>query len=207
MSDAPPPARAADSTEDGLRFLHTLGMQTKMDLVGANTRLLALVEELVASGTLDLQAFDERRQKVAEREAARMTREGHVKVLVDDTEDKYALAELPQIDCEARLPLCRARCCTLGFALSFQDLNERVVRWDYARPYHIAQRPDGYCVHNRAGGCTCEVYQHRPSVCRTYDCRKDTRIWKDFDARLPADPDAPAPDTPAPDTPASATPG
>lgn len=178
--------------QDGLRFVHTLGMQTKMDLVSANTRLLALVEELVASGALDLQAFDERRQKVSEREAARMSREGHVKVQVDNTADKYALADLPQIDCEARLPLCKARCCTLGFALSFQDLNERVVQWDYGRPYHIRQREDGYCTHNRAGTCTCEVYAQRPAVCRQYDCRADTRIWKDFEARIPAPPEPPA---------------
>ncbi|EHR72607.1 putative Fe-S oxidoreductase [Burkholderiales bacterium JOSHI_001] len=186
---------AAD-LEEGLRFLHTLGMQSKMDLVAANTRLLALVEELVASGTLDLQAFDERRRKVSEREAARMTREAHVKVLVDETEDKYALADLPQIDCVARLPLCRARCCALSFALSFQDLNERVVQWDYGRPYHIRQRADGYCVHNQAGGCQCTVYEHRPAVCRQYDCRQDSRIWKDFDARVPADPASQDPPTP-----------
>ena len=35
--------------EDGLRFLHTLSMQSKMDLVGLNSRVLALIEQLVAS--------------------------------------------------------------------------------------------------------------------------------------------------------------
>ena len=78
-------------------------MQSKMDLVGLNSRVLALIEQLVASGALDLRAFDERRKLVAEREAKRMNDEGHVRVQVDNTADKYALSELPEIDCHARL--------------------------------------------------------------------------------------------------------
>jgi len=184
--------------EQGLRFLHTLSMQSKMDLVGLNSRVLALIEQLVASGTLDLRAFDERRKLVSEREAKRMTDEGHVRVLVDQTKDKYSLTELPQIDCHTRLHLCQARCCSLSLALSFQDLEEHVVQWDYARPYHIRQREDGYCVHNNCATRACEVYEQRPAVCRSYDCRNDTRIWKDFANRIPADP-APAPSAAADD--------
>lgn len=178
---------ARDELERALRFVHVLGMQSKLDLVGMSARVLALIEELVASGTLDLRAFEDRRQRVAEREAARMTEEGHVRVLADPTEDKYALVDLPQIDCEARLPLCKARCCTLGFALSFQDLDEGVVKWSYGAPYHIRQREDGYCVHCDPATRACGVYEKRPAVCRTYDCRKDARIWKDFEQRIPAD--------------------
>jgi Fe-S-cluster containining protein len=189
-TDASPDPRPADRADldEGLRFLHTLSMQSKMDLVGANTRLLALIEELVAAGQLDLRAFEARRERVAEREAKRMTSEGHVRVQVDPTPDKYALTDLPQIDCEARIPLCQGRCCSMGFALSFQDLDEHVVRWDYGRPYHIRQREDGYCVHNDPASRGCGVYAHRPAVCRSYDCRQDSRIWKDFEARIPADP-------------------
>jgi Fe-S-cluster containining protein len=185
--DQETPASRKD-LEDGLRFLHAMGMQSKIDLVGMTSRLLALIEELVAAGTLDLRAFEERRAAVAEREAERMNREGHVQVMVDDTQDKYALEDLPDIDCPSLIPLCKARCCTLGFALSFQDLDEGVIRWDYNAPYHIRQRPDGYCVHNDPQGRTCTAYPHRPAVCRHYDCRKDERIWKDFERRIPAQP-------------------
>jgi Fe-S-cluster containining protein len=109
--------------------------------------------------------------------------------MVDETEDKYALTDIPEIDCAARFPLCRARCCGFGFALSFQDLNERIVEWDYGMPYHIRQGEHGFCVHcDRASG-RCTVYAHRPAVCRNYDCRNDARIWKDFEARIPAEPD------------------
>ena len=33
----------------------------------------------------------------------------------------------------------------------------------------LRRRPDGGCVHLGEQGCT--VYQYRPSVCRTFDCR------------------------------------
>jgi Fe-S-cluster containining protein len=173
--------------ERGFRFLHTLGMQSKIDIVDLNERVLALIETLISSSHLDLRAFEERRAKVAEREAERMNRQGHVRVMLNDVPDKYALSDLPDIDCEKRLPLCKARCCTLGFPLSVQDLEERVVRWDYGRPYHIRFVESGYCAHNTAKSRSCAIYGQRPAVCRTYDCRKDERIWKDFDRRMIAD--------------------
>ncbi len=178
----------ARDLEKGVRFLHILGMQTRLDLADSSVRLEALLEELVARGVVDLRAMDERRERIRAREAERAQEKAHVQVSA--TADKYALDGLPQIDCAARLPLCRGRCCTFTFALSFQDLDERVIRWDYGRPYAIAHREsDGYCVHSDPGAHTCTAYAHRPAVCRTYDCRDDKRIWLDFDARIPA-PDA-----------------
>src|SRR5262249_58709998 len=80
------------------------------------------------------------------------------------------------------IPLCKARCCKLAFPLSFQDLDEGVVEWEYAMPYIVKKRADGMCVHNEANGA-CGVYEKRPGACRSYDCRKDARIWVDFDRR------------------------
>jgi len=115
----------------------------------------------------------------------RLNRKAHV--VVANVPDKYALKDLPQIDCETRIPLCRGRCCKLHFSLSFQDLTENVVKWDYARPYRILQRvTDGYCVHNDPDTKGCGVYDNRPAICRTYDCREDSRIWLDFEKRIPA---------------------
>lgn len=85
------------------------------------------------------------------------------------------------------MPPCGARCCTLSFALSTEDLDEGVSRWDYGQPYLIRQHAtDGYCVHNDPDSHGCTVHPHRPRVCRSYDCRKDKRIWIDYEQQIPA---------------------
>lgn len=185
MADDPAKPPAKEEVERGLRFLHTFAMQSKLDLVDALGRLNALTEELVAAGVVQRDALDLRLLTARSQEDSRMLKQGHLQVEVGPPRDKYAVTELPQIDCAARLHLCKARCCSFTFSLSFQDLDEGVVRWEYGRPYRIRKRPDGMCVHND-GGCACSVYAQRPYVCRTYDCRQDPRVWVDFEARIPA---------------------
>jgi len=182
--------------DDGLRFLHFMGMQTKHDLLDLTSRFYALLEDLVSRRQLDLVAFDARRARLRAQEEERALTRAHV--AVSPAPDKYALGELPQIDCAARMPLCKARCCTLSFPLSFQDLDERVVQWDYKVPYKIRLRDDGYCTHCDATTGACGVYAQRPATCRVYDCRQDTRIWLDFERRIPAPVEAVAPPLAAP---------
>ncbi|AKT43712.1 YkgJ family cysteine cluster protein [Chondromyces crocatus] len=175
----PPPP---EDLEGALRFMHLLQAQTQARVAELSASLNALTEALIGEGTLPLDTYEKRKRLTILRENARSASEASIEV--SDIPDKYALESPPPIDCAARLPLCQARCCTLTFALSVQDLDERVVRWNYARPYRIAQGPDGRCVHNEAGGCS--IYEHRPGVCRSYDCREDRRIWLDFEQRVPA---------------------
>ncbi len=101
-------------------------------------------------------------------------------------ESKYdAVVESPP--CEELLPLCHSRCCRLRFALSTEDLDEGIVRWDYGRPYLIRQREsDRYCVHNDPETKFCTVHAVRPRVCRSYHCKDDPRIWTDYEKRIPA---------------------
>jgi Fe-S-cluster containining protein len=169
----------------GQRFVHLMVMQTKGDVHETTAVVRALSEELLARGLIDPGSFDRRLQRAREEEAGRALQLAHVRM--DETPDKYALADLPAIDCEARLPLCKGRCCTFVFNLSRQDLDERVVQWDYGKPYQIRRRSDGACVHNHPETRGCTVYAQRPAVCRTYSCRNDSRIWRDFEARIPAD--------------------
>ncbi len=74
----------------------------------------------------------------------------------------------------------------MAFPLSYQDLDEGKVEWDYALPYLIRQGADRYCVHSHPETRGCTVYEQRPAACRTYDCRNDKRIWLDFEGRIPA---------------------
>jgi Fe-S-cluster containining protein len=187
-----------DDLNAGLRFAHKMGEQTRRSVDETALSVFALLEELMERGAVEA-AEHARRTTVAQTNEMKRI-EDHVHIRIENTVDKYTLGPLPDIDCEARMPLCRARCCTLHFPLSKQDLSERVVKWDYLRPYIIRQREsDGYCVHNDPATHGCTVYERRPAVCRTYDCRKDKRIWVDFEKRIPAiDPRFEPKDVPVP---------
>jgi hypothetical protein len=108
------------------------------------------------------------------------------RVSLDLGASKYATTPA-DVPCAELIPLCGARCCSLSFALSTEDLDEGVIRWDYGQPYLIAQRAsDGFCVHNDPDTRFCTVHHHRPRVCRSYDCRNDPRVWIDYSQRLVA---------------------
>lgn len=96
--------------------------------------------------------------------------------------DKYAL-DSHDIDCAARIPLCGARCCSFDVALGPQDVAEGVP-FDLHAPYMLP-RAHGRCVCMDAAGA-CTIYDKRPGACRAYDCRRDPRVWIDFEARIPA---------------------
>jgi hypothetical protein len=41
------------------------------------------------------------------------------------------------VDCRSRLPICGAACCKLSFALSVQEVEAGILKWDLGWPYHI----------------------------------------------------------------------
>jgi len=88
------------------------------------------------------------------------------------------------IDCEARIPYCKAVCCRLRFPLTVEEIETGPVKWDLGRPYFNRQAPNGYChcFEDDSQGCT--VYDDRPTVCRQYSCAGDDRIWKDFEGMV-----------------------
>jgi len=101
--------------------------------------------------------------------------------------DKYAV-QSATADCANRWHVCRAICCyALSFSISEQDVAEGLVQWDADRPYRIAREPDGKCVHLDREKYQCTLREHRPRICRIYDCRNDRRIWKEYDGLVLAD--------------------
>ena len=88
------------------------------------------------------------------------------------------------VDCDARMHICKAVCCRLKFPLSAREVEEGAIRWDIGHPYLIRHESDGYCAHNDRASHGCTVYGERPTVCRTYSCAADQRIWTDFDGMV-----------------------
>lgn len=168
--------------ERGLQFTHIMMMVNQNQSQEAIAVLQALVNVLLRKGLIskdDLTSpMDDARKEI---ESAPVPR-----VRLAEMGDKYEETENIEIDCENRIPLCHARCCSFRFFLTKQDLDEGVARWDYGNPYWIKQAADGYCVHSETKTRACTIHPQRPHVCRKYDCRQDPRVWIDFDKRIPA---------------------
>lgn len=144
----------------------------------------ALIELLMERGLISVEELDERKKQIGQRLSEKFMEKGMGVALTGDEQDKYAYEGGVEIDCENRIALCRGACCRLSFALTVQDLEEGRVKWDLGRPYMIRHDEDGYCHHVERTSKRCQVYENRPVICRGYDCRKDTRIWEDFENRV-----------------------
>jgi Fe-S-cluster containining protein len=189
--------------ERALRFLNLSDLDLKDNLLKLAAQVVALTDELTRrvdgvepepadpgtpapepTGTVEQSvnaAIPEIHTNILAADAAQVTR-----VSIDSGDDKYTV-EPSTPPCEELIPICHARCCKLTFFLSTVDLDEGVIRWDYGQPYLIRQRTsDGYCVHNDPESRGCTVHPFRPRVCRVYDCRNDSRIWTDYEKRIPA---------------------
>lgn len=168
--------------ERGLKFAHIMMMvnQARGNQVIADN--IALAELLLEKGVIDSEEFEGARAKAREQ----VDQLQQPRVRLGDLGDKYAEGQTIEIDCANRIHLCQARCCTLNFFLTAQDMEEGVARWDYGNPYWIKQGADGYCVHCDPSNRACTIHAQRPHVCRNFDCRKDKRIWEDFEKRIPA---------------------
>ena len=169
---------------DGLLFTHEHLSQNNRSTLQAEAFLYGLVELLSEKGLLSIEELDERKREVAKR-LIKKNRDKGLGILLQAPEyDKYTFQDEAEIDCARYVHLCRASCCRLPFALSKQDLQEGVVRWDLGQPYIIAQEKDGYCTHLDRDCRCCSIRAQRPVPCRAYDCRKDNQIWLDFGEQI-----------------------
>lgn len=176
LGDATETALSLHDVERGWRFSHLMMTLTQIETREALAFARALGDLLMERGLVsrgELQVrLNEARAQIEENPLP--------KVMLARGGDKYAPEHNVELDCLERLPICKARCCTFSFCLTEQDLDEGVARWDYGQPYWIRKRPDGYCVHCDPETYRCRIFEHRPFVCRAYDCREDGRIWLDF---------------------------
>jgi hypothetical protein len=180
---------------DGLLYAHARLNANQRKTLEAASFLYALVELLSERGIIGIDELDARQALVAQRLTEQLRREGSGAMFQEPEYDKYAFEHAAEFDCAGRVHLCHATCCRLPFALSHQDVREGIVRWNLGQPYMIDRDPDGYCAHIARATCGCTIYAHRPVPCRGFDCRKDRRIWLDFD-RMIVNPAVDRPDWP-----------
>jgi hypothetical protein len=121
----------------------------------------------------DYQAMSPEQRKKLLSVMEKMIDLGMAAVYGDEDEDEPDAS----IDCESCLSACEARCCTLIFSLTRDEVKAGVVEYNRNRPYFIARDEDGYCPHLDRESLQCQVWENRPLRCRRYDCRDDEYIW------------------------------
>jgi Fe-S-cluster containining protein len=168
---------------DGFLYAHSRENSNTAKLLEVSSFAYA-IELLAEKGLIDIEVLDQKKKEIAGRLVEKFRQEGIGAAYQDPEHDKYTFEGSVEIDCASRLHLCKASCCRLRFALSHQDVAEGVVQWDFGHPYFIAQGEDGYCRHLDRGCMGCSIHEQRPVPCRGYDCRKDQRIWSDFEQRV-----------------------
>ncbi|HWS90141.1 MAG TPA: YkgJ family cysteine cluster protein [Pyrinomonadaceae bacterium] len=174
--------RLRREVEGGLLYCHHRENANTTQALEVTAFAYAVIDLLIEKGLLSEEELNERKLEMGRRLVEKFNARGMNVAIQESQVSKYEFEGGAQIDCAARLHLCKAACCRLKFPLSKQDLEEGIVRWDLPRPYLIARREDGYCAHVEGGcGGRCTIYEHRPLPCRAYDCRQDARIWADFE--------------------------
>ena len=170
----------------GLLYTHSRINANTSKTLESTSFLYALIELLIEKGILTTEELDERKRQVAERLVKKFVDSGLGLMYQDPEFDKYTFDHEADVDCESRLDVCKAVCCKLPFALSKQDVEEGIIRWEFGRPYLIAHEDDGYCVHLDRNTYKCTVREHRTVPCRGFDCRNNKRwhVWDDYEKKI-----------------------
>jgi len=170
----------------GFLYTHSRITYNTKKTLEASSFLYALIELLSEKGLITIDEIDMRKKDVAER-LVKKFEESRIGLLYQEPEDdKYSFKKGAEIDCFNWLNTCKAVCCRIPFALSRQDVEEGIIRWEFGRPYLIAHDADGYCVHLDRKSYRCAVYDNRPVPCRGFDCRDNEKwpVWHDLNAMI-----------------------
>jgi hypothetical protein len=172
-----------EEVAQGFLYTHSRANVNSSTLLEVASFSYALIEMLDERGLINIDELNQKREQVNKRLAERFAGKGMGVALTKEEEDEDGTVLNVEIDCENRLFLCHAACCRFRFALTVRDVEEGNVKWNLGQPYMIRQ-VDGYCFHFDREHQHCGIYEKRPFVCRAYDCRKDKRIWQDFENRI-----------------------
>jgi Fe-S-cluster containining protein len=179
-------SKIQDDLSSGLLYTHTRFNDNTKKILESTSFLYALIELLNEKGLISIEELDEKKKQVAERLVKKFAESGIGLMYQDPEYDKYTFEHEAIIDCQSRLEVCKAICCKIPFALSRQDVEEGIIRWDFSRPYLIAHDGDGYCIHLDRETYQCNVYEHRPVPCRGFDCQKNEKwaVWQDYEKKI-----------------------
>jgi len=169
---------------EGLMYCHSRMNANTNKILEIGSFAYALIEILSEKGLITIAELDARKATVFERLKKKFTERGMGVAVLNDERDKYQLDVEKSVDCASRIPVCKAACCRLAVALTKQDIEEGRVRWDLGQPYMMVRNAQGYCSQLEPENHFCRVREYRPLACRAYDCRKDERIWADFENRV-----------------------
>jgi Fe-S-cluster containining protein len=172
-----------EEVAQGFLYSHSRANVNSSKLLEVTAFSYALIELLAERGLITVEELDERKAQVGKRLAEKFAEKGMGVALTAEEKGADGTSLSTQIDCENRLHLCHAACCRLRFALTAREVEEGHIKWNLGQPYMIRQGDDGYCYHLDREHQRCGTYEERPFVCRAYDCRKDQRIWEDFENR------------------------
>ena len=121
--------------ERGMRFVHVISMQLKQDLYDTVTQMSAFIDAAAENGVVEREDLEKRYESSRQREYERIR--SHAVVQIAEPSSATPVVTGDALDCQSRLHLCKARCCTFDVTLSTEDLDKGVIRWDYGRPYKL----------------------------------------------------------------------
>lgn len=167
-----------EQVERGSLFTHTALSKHSAHINEIESFLYGMIEVMIQKGITSPEEF----QKVVAKVREEMFQKGEVAnagvaLRVDPPQEEEPIP----VNCEERIPICKAVCCQLEFALNAPEIESGKVKWDLGRPYFIRRGSNCYCSHLKQEEKKCSIYQDRPSVCKKYSCAQDARIWKDFE--------------------------
>lgn len=170
----------------GFLYTHTRLNDNTKKILESTSFLYALIELLDDNNLISIKELDERKKQIAEQLVRKFAESGIGLMYQDPEYDKYNFEHQAHVDCQSRLPICKAICCKFPFALSRQDVDEGIVCWEFGRPYLISHDDDGYCVHLDRKTYRCTVHKNRPVPCRGFDCRNSDKwkVWQDYEKSI-----------------------